>query len=412
MAFRSWFAAGIGLALLHTHSAAAGQHKVRHHLLNSVHRHSVQFQNLHNRKPAKPSADAKELTALKNEIRDLRKQVSAVQILRQELAEIESLRTEMVELKDKVWGVSPMLASLSFSPRPQSASVVEPKEVTLKIPDLSGPYPEAPQAPINPATAVLPAVIEERLFSSPRPSSELEEAMAYLIDTATPGYTMKRQGVSLAIARLHPAFVVKLAEAVKRAREAGLNHAGVYSAYRPPAFRIGGFKNKFNSLHAYGLAVDMTGIGRARSKAAYLWQSIINTVGLYLPYGPRNRAEFNHTQLVPTKVASIQLRQTISASEPKDLHQMWLASGIKSYVADITLAEASKPDVRASDEEPTGALGQGRAAEKKVAHAGRPSRRRAAPKKSRSTGNRTRRSKSRTRTAGRRTKSKTRQKAG
>src|SRR5438045_9560286 len=118
MAYRSWFAAGIGFALLHTHSAAAAQHKLRPHSLHPLHRHSAHFQSRHHQMSAKPSADAKVLTALRNEIRDLRNQVSAVQILRKELAEIEALRTEMVELKDKAWGVSPMLASLSFAPRP------------------------------------------------------------------------------------------------------------------------------------------------------------------------------------------------------------------------------------------------------------------------------------------------------
>ena len=58
-------------------------------------------------------------------------------------------------------------------------------------------------------------------------------------------------------------------------------------------------------------------------------------VGLYLPYGANNRAEFNHTQLVPTKMASRSLRRTITASAPKDLQRMWLASGISSYVVDV-----------------------------------------------------------------------------
>jgi len=107
--------------------------------------------------------------------------------------------------------------------------------------------------------------------------------------------------------------VVKLAAAIRLAREEGLKQAGLFSAYRPPAFGIGGFRNKFNSLHSYGLAVDMTGIGGAGSASAKLWQTIVGKVGLYLPYGPNNRKEFNHTQLVPTKMASGTLRRTITA---------------------------------------------------------------------------------------------------
>src|SRR5882757_10096690 len=174
----------------------------------------------------------------------------------------------------------------------------------------------------------------------PRPSTEIAEARAYLIETASPGFTMSKQGPELAIERLHPEFTIRLANAIREAREAGLPSVGVFSAYRPPAFGIGGFSDKFNSLHAYGLAVYMAGIGGPGSRFARLWQTIVGKVGLYLPYGPNNRAEFNHTQLVPTKMASAFLRRTITASEPKDLQQMWLASGITSYVSDVMATKA------------------------------------------------------------------------
>jgi len=157
--------------------------------------------------------------------------------------------------------------------------------------------------------------------------------------------------VPVAIGRLHPEFVVKLAAAVKLAREAGLSDAGVFSAYRPPAFGVGGFSDKFNSLHSYGLAADMTGIGEAGSRLAKLWQGIVRRVGLFLPYGPNNRAEFNHTQLVPTKKAPAFLRKTITASAPKDLQQMWLASGVTSYVGEVT-ATFAKPPALASSGQP------------------------------------------------------------
>jgi hypothetical protein len=151
---------------------------------------------------------------------------------------------------------------------------------------------------------------------------------------------MVRQGVEVAIGRLHPDFIVKLADAVRLARAAGMSNAGVFSAYRPPAFGVGGFGDKFNSLHSYGLAADMTGIGSARSRFARLWQGIVARVGLYLPYGPNNRAEFNHTQLVPTKMAPSFLRATITASEPKDLQRMWLASGIRDHVGEAAADKA------------------------------------------------------------------------
>src|SRR2546421_8278496 len=103
----------------------------------------------------------------------------------------------------------------------------------------------------------------------PRTSAEVSEARAYLIATAVPGYTMTRQGPELAIGRLHPEFAARLAGAIQEARSAGLTDAGVFSAYRPPAFGVGGFVNKFESLHTYGLAVDMRGIGAALSPEAH-----------------------------------------------------------------------------------------------------------------------------------------------
>jgi hypothetical protein len=105
-------------------------------------------------------------------------------------------------------------------------------------------------------------------LTHPRSSTELAEARSYLIQTASPGYTMAKQGVELAIERLHPEFAICLTKALREARDYGLR-AGIFSAYRPPAFGVGGFSDKFNSLHAYGLAV-LYGIGRPGSVEA-LW---------------------------------------------------------------------------------------------------------------------------------------------
>jgi hypothetical protein len=58
---------------------------------------------------------------------------------------------------------------------------------------------------------------------------ETARARAYLIETATPGYTMTRQGPELAIGRLHPEFAKRLAAAIAEARGAGLPFAGILS---------------------------------------------------------------------------------------------------------------------------------------------------------------------------------------
>jgi hypothetical protein len=62
---------------------------------------------------------------------------------------------------------------------------------------------------------------------------------------------MTRQGPERAIGRLHPQFVNRLAAAIAEARGSGLPLAGIFSAYRPPAFGVGGFVDKFHSLHTY-----------------------------------------------------------------------------------------------------------------------------------------------------------------
>jgi hypothetical protein len=148
---------------------------------------------------------------------------------------------------------------------------------------------------------------------------------AYLIETATPGYTMTRQGSDVAIGRLNPEFVHRLAGAIREARQSRLSSVGIFSAYRPPAFGVGGFSNKFNSLHTYGLAVDMTGIGGPASVEAKTWYEITARHNIICPYGVDSRTEWNHCQ--PTKVKIIlaenPLRETVTADGPVDLESMF-----------------------------------------------------------------------------------------
>ena len=254
---------------------------------------------------------------------------------------MESIRAELAAVKAQVrgnlpkpviWGGVPLTLPPSLSARRSGNPDIE--VVALQTPDVREADPDQPQPPVDPAVATLRAVIREQLQALAPPKSAVEEAKAYLVKTATPGYTMTRQGPAVAIDRLHPGFAVKLAEAVRRAREEGLSEAGVFSAYRPPAFGIGGFRDKFDSLHSYGLATDITGIGRPGSASAHRWQQIVLDVGLYLPYGPDHRVEFNHTQFIPPRVAPSGLRDTITADGPKDLREMWLASGVDAHVTE------------------------------------------------------------------------------
>jgi hypothetical protein len=155
--------------------------------------------------------------------------------------------------------------------------------------------------------------------------AELQQARNYLIETARPGGTMTRQGADLAIERLQPEFALRLARAIQAARQAGLNEAGIFSAYRPPVFGVGGFADKYYSLHAYGLAVDMFGIGRPGSSEAQRWHKIAADYGIVCPYGYRSRVEWNHCQ--PTHLQAVKsdnpLRDTITRNGPIDLERMF-----------------------------------------------------------------------------------------
>jgi hypothetical protein len=192
-----------------------------------------------------------------------------------------------------------------------------------------------------------------------RTTAEVAEARAYVIETASPGFTMTLQGAELAIGRLHPEFVVRLANAIREARSAGLPAAGVFSAYRPPAFGVGGFSDKFNSLHTYGLAVDMQGIGRPGSSEAQLWHETAARNGVVCPYGPRDRAEWNHCQPTSLKIilAANPLRETVRAVGPSDLESMFEAGS--TVIEDMasaaeSLSKAAPTPVRALETNATG----------------------------------------------------------
>jgi hypothetical protein len=169
---------------------------------------------------------------------------------------------------------------------------------------------------------------------------QVAEDRAYLLATASPGDTMTRQGPEIAIERLNPEFVARLASAIRDARDSGLPSAGIFSAYRPPAFGVGGFKDKFRSLHAYGLAVDMSGIGDPGSQDAKLWHQIAARHGLFCPYGYESKTEWNHCQATP--IMSIEssnpLRKTITAAGPAALEEMFKAG---SAVIDRSAAVAA-----------------------------------------------------------------------
>jgi hypothetical protein len=197
-------------------------------------------------------------------------------------------------------------------------------------PDVGSPATAAPVTCDSQHSAVPPSDGEGSCGASSRTPDEVAQARAYVVQTADPGYTMMLQGPELAIDRLHPEFVVRLANAIREARAEGLPSVGVFSAYRPPAFGIGGFHDKFKSLHSYGLAVDMHGIGQSGSAQAQLWHEIAARNGVVCPYGPRDPAEWNHCQPTSLKMilAANPLRETITAAGPRHLETMFEAGNV------------------------------------------------------------------------------------
>src|SRR6266699_947557 len=178
-----------------------------------------------------------------------------------------------------------------------SCSFIFPVEVTTSHPlQPSVPEAEASASSCDSDNIVVYEVDQPPATGSACPtdpvrSVQLEDDRDYLIETATPGGTMARQGPELALGRLHPEFAQRLAGAIREARQAGLASAGIFSAYRPAAFGVGGFSDKFNSLHTYGLAVDMSGIGGPGSAEARLWYEIAVKHGVVCPYGLESRTE-------------------------------------------------------------------------------------------------------------------------
>jgi len=175
------------------------------------------------------------------------------------------------------------------------------------------------------------AQFETRETNQPRATStdRTNAARRYTKEVSTVrGDTARAQG-DQAYDLLHPQFVQRFALAARQAQAEGIP-VGIYSAYRPPNMRVGGFGDKYKSTHAYGIGSDVSGIGRPGSDASKRWNEIATENGLINPYGPNNRKEWNHYQLVPEKSAYQipGLRDTITGSGPIDPEQMWAASGV------------------------------------------------------------------------------------
>ena len=210
----------------------------------------------------------------------------------------------------------PLVTSAVAAQETASASATPSTSAPAAV-ELQGPSTEL-QVPVIDVQEDVPAKAGHCSGQTCPAGPDVVSERAYLVKTSRPGGTMMRQGPEVAISRLHPEFATRLAAAIREARGAGLPEAGIFSAYRPPAFGVGGFKDKFHSLHSYGLAVDMHGIGAPGSSQAQLWTRIAAKHGVACPYGVNNRAEWNHCQ--PTRIKMVQsnspLVKTIAPQGP------------------------------------------------------------------------------------------------
>ena len=147
-----------------------------------------------------------------------------------------------------------------------------------------------------------------------------------MTETAEPGYTMTLQGPELAIDRLHPEFVVRLANAIERRAAPGYRSREC----SPPIDRL---RSGRGLLRQVQLAAHLwarrryAGHRAARLTEAQTWHAIAARNGVVCPYGPRDRAEWNHCQPTSVKMilAANPLRETVSAAGPFDLESMFEA---------------------------------------------------------------------------------------
>src|SRR5262249_55591461 len=142
------------------------------------------------RAATEPSPDNDLLVALKQQVHDLLKQVADTERLRAELATIKAqVRASTPNLTS--WGGVPLTHPASATALPSSGPGIE--IATLHFPDVRDLYTRPLQPPLDQAVASLPAAIREQLGTAQPAKSAVEEAKAYLVQTATPGYTMTRQ---------------------------------------------------------------------------------------------------------------------------------------------------------------------------------------------------------------------------
>lgn len=134
---------------------------------------------------------------------------------------------------------------------------------------------------------------------------------------------------------LHPDFALRLANSIQQARALGMP-VTLESGYRTPTTTGSNYDAQGYSLHGFGAAADVSGIGNAGSPSAALWGKIAAQNGIYNPYGLSDAKEYNHWQLVPWKLEQRPDVQKALIASGGDLNKVWGA------VAPVSATQAIK----------------------------------------------------------------------
>ena len=148
---------------------------------------------------------------------------------------------------------------------------------------------------------------------------------------------------------LNPGFASKVAATIKDARAQGLN-VGLQSAFREPGQTGSTFDASGRSLHTYGLAIDFSGFEPGSADAVKFYE-IAKANGLYNPYGPNNKNEWNHYQAIPyeLKANSPELAALKTAYATKDQNTIWEAG---NKLMGVTAAPAAAAPAAKTEEAP------------------------------------------------------------
>lgn len=165
--------------------------------------------------------------------------------------------------------------------------------------------------------------------------------LSFIRSTITsPSSSMARQGVDVALSRMHPAYLEQARAATTALRDAGFKDAHMWSAYRPSGYGVNdrgtGWSKK--SMHGFGLAADWQGVPKMNDPSYGKFYNTMKENGFYNPYVTQgadgkfygSAKEYNHWQITPDRAfpQGHPIYSTVTPQGPVNNQAMWEASGI------------------------------------------------------------------------------------